>query len=40
MRYLKEKNEKMLEIEQRKMEMKERNVDAASKRHEELMLTM
>ena len=40
MRYLKEKNEKMLELEQKKMEMKERNLDAASKRHEELMVTM
>ena len=40
MRYLKEKNEKMLELEQKKMQMKERNLDAASKRHEELMATM
>ena len=30
----------MLELEQKKMEMKERNLDAASKRHEELMVTM
>ena len=40
MRYLKERNEKMLELEQKKMEMKERNLDVASKRYEELMVTM
>lgn len=39
-RYLKEKNEKMLELERTKMEMQEKGIEAANQRHEQLMATM
>lgn len=38
--YLKEKQEKMLEMEKKKLEMEERKLDMANQRHEELMTTL
>lgn len=38
--YLKEKHEKMLEVENKKLELQERNMEEASKRHEEMMLAL
>lgn len=38
--YLKEKQEKMLEMENRKLELQERNMEEANKRHREMMATM
>ena len=38
--YLKEKREKMLEMENRKLELQERSMEEASKRHTEMMAAM
>ena len=38
--YLKEKQEKMLEMENRKLELQERSMEEASKRHTEMMTAM
>jgi hypothetical protein len=39
-RYLKEKHERMLEVEERKLEMEEKKIEAENQRHEELMTTL
>ena len=38
--YLKEKHEKMLEVEKKKLEMEEKKIEAANNRHEELLTTL
>ena len=38
--YLREKHEKMLEVEKKKLTMDEKRMEAASKRHDELMTTL
>ena len=39
-RYLKEKHEKMLDVEEKKLEMEEKKIEAANQRHGELMMTL
>ena len=39
-RYLKEKHEKMLDVEEKKLEMEGEKIEAANQRHGELMMTL
>ena len=39
-RYLKEKHEKMLDVEEKKLEMEGKKIEAANQRHGELMMTL